>query len=193
MTMQQVTMSEYLQTRYGSFPHCGSCVCQKCLYWWSGRCPEGECYDDKRAKEEPYNKAFPERSPRTQWSNWNLPGEQAHWCRGGTFYPVSYCEHFVKYQGAEIEDCIRAPVQYFQDGYLKCTLKDRIGCEACTMGRNDKNIFDCQYMTDSGCNKLIEAKNRMLDAIASGAEIEPCERQCCAGCTRQCQYRCGVK
>lgn len=99
MTMQQVTMSEYLKTRYGSFPHCGSCVCQKCLYWWSGRCPEGECYDDKRAKEEPYNKAFPERSPRTQWSNWNLPGEQAHWCRGGTFYPVSYCEHFVKYQG----------------------------------------------------------------------------------------------
>jgi hypothetical protein len=84
-------------------------------------------------------------------------------------------------------------VQYFQDGYLKCTLKDRIGCEACAMGRNDKNIFDCQYMTDSGCNKLIEAKNRMLDAIASGAEIEPCERQCCAGCTRQCQYRCGVK
>lgn len=77
MTMQQVTMSEYLKTRYGSFPHCGSCVCQKCLYWWSGRCPEGECYDDKRAKEEPYNKAFPERSPRTQWSNWNLPGEQA--------------------------------------------------------------------------------------------------------------------
>lgn len=94
MTMQQVTMSEYLKTRYGSFPHCGSCVCQKCLYWWSGRCPEGECYDNKRAKEEPYNKAFPERSPRTQWSNWNLPGEQAHWCRGGTFYPVSYCEHF---------------------------------------------------------------------------------------------------
>lgn len=119
--------------------------------------------------------------------------EQAHWCRGGTFYPVSYCEHFIKYQGSEIEDCVRAPVQYFQDGYLKCTLKDRIGCEACTMGKNDKNIFDCQYMTDSGCNKLIEAKNRMLDAIASGAETEPCERQCCAGCTRQCQYRCGVK
>ena len=190
--MQQVTMSEYLKTRYGSFPHCGSCVCQKCLYWWSGRCPEGGCYDDKRAKEEPYNKKFPERSPRIQWSNWNLLGEQAHWCRGGNFYPVSYCERFVKYQGSEIEDCIRAPVQYFQDGYLKCTLKDRIGCEACAMGRNDKNIFDCQYMTDSGCNKLIEAKNRMLDAIASGAEIEPCE-QCCAGCTRQCQYRCGVK
>lgn len=83
-------MSEYLKTRYGSFPHCGSCVCQKCLYWWSGRCPEGECYDDKRAKEEPYNKAFPERSPRTQWSNWNLPGEQAHWCRGGTFFIIQY-------------------------------------------------------------------------------------------------------
>lgn len=193
MTMQQVTMSEYLQTRYGSFPHCGSCVCQKCLYWWSGRCPEGGCYDDKRAEEEPYNKAFPERSPRTQWSNWKLPGEQAHWCRGGNFYPVSYCKHFVKYQGSEIEDCIRAPVQYFQDGYLKCTLKDRIGCEACAMGKNDKNIFNCQYMTDSGCSKLIESKNRMLDAIASEAEIEPCEQQCCAGCTRQCKYRCGVK
>lgn len=136
MTMQQVTMSEYLKTRYGFFPSCDHCVCRKCLFWWSDRCPVGECYDDKRAKEEPYNKAFPERSPRTQWSNWNLPGEQAHWCRGGTFYPVSYCEHFAKYQGA---------------------------------------------------------KNRMLDAIASGAEIEPCERQCCAGCTRQCQYRCGVK
>ena len=125
--MKQVTMSEYLKTRYGSFPHCGSCVCPKCLYWWSGRCPEGECYDDKRAKEDPYDKAFPQRSPRTQWSNWNLPGEQAHWCRGGNFYPVSYCERFVKYQGSEIEDCIRAPVQYFQDGYLKCTLKDRFG------------------------------------------------------------------
>ena len=43
MTMQQVTMSEYLKTRYGFFPSCDHCVCRKCLFWWSDRCPVGEC------------------------------------------------------------------------------------------------------------------------------------------------------
>ncbi len=112
-------------------PHCGDCVCRKCLYWCSDRCPYGKCYDDHRAKEEPYDKIHPEKSPRTSWSNWNKPGEQAHWCRGGALYPVSYCEHFEKYMGCQVMECLKAVVAVFQDGYIDCSLVDTLGCEAC--------------------------------------------------------------
>lgn len=54
-----------------------------------------------------------------------------------------------------------------------------------------ENVYDCQYMTDTGCGKLIEAKNRILDAIAVGEETEICTEQCCRGCTKSCAYRCG--
>lgn len=31
---------------------------------------------------------------------------------------------------------------------------------------NMKKVSDCQYMTDAGCDKLIETKNRIPDAAA---------------------------
>lgn len=173
---------------------CSPCICDQCLYWWSSRCPYGRCFDDERARTEPYDKAHPEKSPRTGWTIWNRPGEQAHWCRGGFFYPARYCEKFVKYEGSVIEECVDCPIQVFQDGYIICSLKEIMGCEACIgrkEGRNIKNVYDCQYMTDTGCEKLIAAKNQMLDAIASGEETDICREQCCRGCTKQCRYRCG--
>lgn len=127
----QISITEYISTRDGRFPSCGSCVCRSCLYWWSHRCPYGGCYDDLRAKENPYNIAHPDKPPRTAWSNWNKPGEQAHWCRGGVFYPAHYCERFVKYMGSRIEKCLRCNVQVFQDGYMDCCLVETVGCENC--------------------------------------------------------------
>lgn len=191
--MEQITIEDYLKNQRTSKMGCGECICKKCLYWWSGRCPHGGCYDDFRAKDEPYNKTHPGLPPRTLWSDWNKPGEQAHWCRGGDFYPTLYCEHYVRYEGETIEECIRENVQVFQDGYMQCSVKDHIGCEACAAGVEDLGIYNCQYMTDSGCNKLIEAKSRMLDAIAAGAQIKPCNEQCCIGCIRQCSYQCGER
>lgn len=189
----QMDIFQYL-SETPMFMHCGHCVCSKCLYHESGRCPYGCCFDDKRARTDPYDKAHPDRPPRTAWSNWDKPGEQAHWCRGGFFYPTSYCGNFVKYKGAVIEECIGCNICVFQDGYVSCSLKETMGCEACisqSEGKNVENVYDCQYMTDSGCGKLITAKNRILDAIAAGEETEMCREQCCRGCTKSCGYRCG--
>ena len=65
------------------------------------------------------------------WSNWNKPGEQAHWCRGGTFYPTYTCKHFVKYKGQQVKTCLKYNVSVFQDGYIECGLVDTLGCEKC--------------------------------------------------------------
>ena len=74
----QLTISDYLQARDNTpIKHCGQCVCRSCLYWESGRCPFGGCYDDHRAAIVPYDKAHPDRAQRTAWSNWDKPGEQA--------------------------------------------------------------------------------------------------------------------
>ena len=175
------------------FSSCSQCVCRKCLFWWSGRCQYGECYDDKRAAKEPYDKAHPSEPLRTGWSNWNHPGEQAHWCRGGILYPISYCEKFIKYIGSTVEDCVSAPVQIFQDGYTFCTLKESIGCDACIAGNEGRKIneFSCEHMTDTGCERMITAKKLILDEIIAGEELEPCREQCCIGCKRSCGYRCG--
>lgn len=128
----QITLEEYLQSRHKTFPTCGDCVCNNCLYWWSSRCPYGKCYDDHRAETDPYDAAHPDRPPRKWWSDWNKHGEQAHWCRGGDLYPVSYCHHFVKYDaGQDIRDCLCAPVSVYQDGYIWCSIVDSIGCQEC--------------------------------------------------------------
>ena len=74
---------DYLDEKSNTIAFCDRCVCRACLYWWSNRCPYGKCYDDYRAKIEPYNKIYPDKPPRTGWSNWNKLGEQEHWCRGG--------------------------------------------------------------------------------------------------------------
>lgn len=108
---------------------CGPCICLKYLYWWSCRCPYGECWDDYRAKADPYDKAHPDKPPRTGWSNWRT--NQAYWCRGGTFYPVYYCEHFVKYKGQQVKWCLDCNVSVFQDGYILCSLVESVGCQEC--------------------------------------------------------------
>ena len=185
----QIDIFEYLSER-SIFMHCGHCVCSKCLYQESGRCPYGCCFDDKRARD----KAHPNRPPRTTWSNWNKPGEQAYWCRGGLFYPTRYCENFVKYESSVVEECIDCNIQVFQDGYVRCSLKETVGCEACisqSEGEDVEKSYDCQYMTDTGCEKLIVVKNQILDAIAKSEEMEICKEQCCKGCTKMCRYRCG--
>lgn len=189
----QMNLTDFIPREHPVFG-CGECVCKRCLYWWSERCPHGDCYDDQRAKTDPYDKAHPEKPPRTGWSDWNKPGEQEHWCRGGGFYPVRYCEHYTKYEGSSVEDCVDAPMQIFQDGYVRCSLKETMGCEACierSENRKARNQFDCPYMTDTGCEKMIAAKSLMLDAISEGEEIEMCREQCCIGCTKTCGYRCG--
>lgn len=128
----QISISEYIQARENTpFKHCGQCVCRSCLYWRSGRCPYGGCYDNHRAEIDPYDKAHPDKRPRTAWSDWNKPGEQAHWCRGGTFYPVSYCQQFVKYKGCQVKECLKCNVAVYQDGYIACSLVDTLGCTEC--------------------------------------------------------------
>ena len=111
------------------FGGCDKCLCRNCLYWWSGRCPYGGCYDDLRAKENPYDKAHPNEPPRDWWSNWRE--DQAHWCRGGIFYSQHICTAFIRYEGSKIQECFGAPVQVFQDGHIRCSLVDTVGCEAC--------------------------------------------------------------
>lgn len=127
----QLSIISCLKIPVCSVMHCKDCLCKQCLFWWSGRCPVGECFDDARAKETPYDQAHKDRPPRTTWSDWNKPGEQAHWCRGGIFYPTGYCEHYRKYLGSQIKTCLKANVQVFQDGYISCSLIESSGCEVC--------------------------------------------------------------
>lgn len=192
----QIDLFNYVKERDSrTIKHCGQCVCDNCLYWWSHRCPYGDCYDDIRAKENPYDKAHPDKSPRKMWSNWNKPGEQAHWCRGGMFYPTKYCEHFVKYKGSTVEDCVDAPMQIFQDGYIICSLKETIGCDEClarSEGRAREQIYGCPYMTEVGCESHINALALMAyNILNEGENMEMCGEQCCIGCTKTCGYRCG--
>lgn len=169
----QMSITEYISTRDGRFSSCSSCVCRNCLYWWSYRCPYGGCYDDFRSKENHYDKAHPDRPPRTLWSNWNKPGEQAHWCRGGISYPQSYCEEFVKYEGCKIEECVDAPIQVFQDGYISCSIKDAMGCEACIDRKKIEErikLYGCQWMTETGCDAHINSLSLMAKAILEEGE-----------------------
>lgn len=123
---------------------CDQCICRRCMLWWSSRCPYGECYDDHRAKVNPYDKAHPGESPRTGWTNWKT--DQAFWCRGGVTYPVSECPDFVQYQKPQVKECLKSNIQVWADGYVQCSLIDCLGCEACynefLVGRNDKEEDD---------------------------------------------------
>ena len=107
---------------------CSKCICNTCLMWWSGRCPYGGCYDHYRAQAEPWP-----GETRTGWTNWNKPGEQAYWCRGGIFYATAYCDHYVEYDESRtlIKTCLLENVHVFQDGYIKCGLVDVLGCQEC--------------------------------------------------------------
>lgn len=108
---------------------CGDCLCRKCLFWWSGRCPYGVCYDDHRAKTDPYDKAHPGQPPRKGWTLWRE--QQAWWCRGGICYPQHSCRHYVEYAGQKVKTCLRANVSVFQDGYIHCPIVENVGCQWC--------------------------------------------------------------
>ncbi len=71
----QIDFKEYLKQQRKVISSCSDCVCQNRLLWWSSRCPYGGCYDDKRAVEDPYDKANPGNPPRKGWTDWNKPGE----------------------------------------------------------------------------------------------------------------------
>ncbi len=190
----QISIFEYTKAVKSTIWSCSSCVCDKCLYKQSGRCPYGDCYDDKRARVDPYDKAHPGRPPRKSWSNWNKPGEQAHWCRGGIFHPVSYCEKFVKFEGLEIQECVACNISVYQDGYIDCSIKTHMSCEQCIEeqeGRKREEIYGCRYMTELGCSAHINALSLMADEVLAGSGEEMCKEQCCIGCRKICGYRCG--
>ena len=107
------------------------CICEKCLYHWSGRCPYGGCYDDLRAIENPYDKAHLGKPPRTSWTDWKE--DQAYWCRGGIFYQTQECDKFEEYVHSKhiVKECLKSIIDVFQDGYIRCSLVELIGCEEC--------------------------------------------------------------
>lgn len=86
-----------------------------------------------------------------------------------------------------------ANIAVFQDGYVQCSLKEAIGCDACIARAEGQKIneYACEYMTDTGCERMFTAKSMILDAIPAGEDIELCTEQCCIGCNRTCGYRCG--
>ena len=108
---------------------CTECVCRNCLYWWSGRCPHGECYDDLRAVVMPYDKAHPNEPPRTAWTKWRT--EQAYWCRGGITYPAHGCDSYYPNGNAQVFTCLNANVTRFSDGYIRCSIIESVGCAEC--------------------------------------------------------------
>lgn len=109
---------------------CGDCICKDCMRWCQSKCPFGACRDDWRATVNPYDAAHG-GVIRKQWSDWNKPGEQAHWCRGGICYPAHICEHYVQYQKPDVQYCLNATVTKWADGTIICSLVDAIGCEEC--------------------------------------------------------------
>ena len=112
---------------------CSDCLCQSCLMWWSNRCPYGGCFDDHRAKVNPYDVAHPNKMSRPSWSAQNKPGEQAHWCRGGITFPTKECDRYILYKREETrsKSCLLSNVVIFQDGHIQCSIIDSIGCEEC--------------------------------------------------------------
>lgn len=107
---------------------CKKCICGNCLNRYIQKCPYGECYDDKRAVEQPY---CLNRIDNRFWSDANKFMERAHWCRSGMFYPENKCENYVEYKGVVVQECIKANVLRYQDGTLICPLIDNYGCEKC--------------------------------------------------------------
>lgn len=149
----QINFEEYIVSQRKIFPSCSDCVCNHCLFHCSGRCPYGNCFDDKRALEHPYDAAHPGEPLRTAWSNWDKPGEQAHWCRGGIFYPSTYCKDFIKYKGCEVKECLKENVVVYQDGYIGCSLVDTFGCENCYKEFEQKLAFggEGKYEINNNC------------------------------------------
>ena len=137
--MEQLSVFDLIEPKL-SVGGCGACVCKGCMRQWQGRCPYGRCFDDVRAKNMPYDKAHP-GVIRKQWSEWNKPGEQEHWCRGGAFYPTTMCDNYVKYQKPVVKECLEALVTVWPDGYIDCSLVSTIGCESCMKRWEEKQLL----------------------------------------------------
>lgn len=166
------------------------CICEKCLYRWSGRCPHGRCYDDLRAKQNPYDKAHPDKPPRTSWSNWKE--DQAYWCRGGILYQAYECEQFVEYDKTKtiVKECLEAVIQVLQDGYIQCSLVDLMGCEECMRRfedrinrKEDEELAKQTYWTK--CGRKFEKNST---AGVTGYHIPDGDMQC-----EECPFRLEVK
>lgn len=116
-----------------TFLACSACACHTCLYYWSKRCTYGECWDDYRAKYDPYPAHHMGDAPRALWSDWDMPGEQRHWCRGGFFFPDNQCGHYAKYEPDKhvIRPCLSSNVEVYQDGYIGCSVITIHGCRWC--------------------------------------------------------------
>lgn len=108
---------------------CRGCLCRECLFWWSGRCPHGGCFDDWRAANKPYDKSHPNDPPRKGWSKWKT--DQAYWCRGGITYPTNLCCYYVEYKRHKVKQCLGANISVFQDGFISCSIIDSVGCREC--------------------------------------------------------------
>lgn len=112
---------------------CSKCLCRTCLLNWSSRCIWDGCFDNIRALYKPYDKAHPDKPPRTGWTRWSEPGEQAHWCRGGSFYSTLICPFYITYDESKTvcKSCLEGLIVVYQDGYIKCSLIDLWGCTDC--------------------------------------------------------------
>ncbi len=130
--MRETLESEYTEQEPKiAYWGCRDCLCEDCLYRWSGRCPYGECYDDLRAKANPYDKAHPDDPPRTGWSTWE--SDQAFWCRGGICYSAFDCRRYEKIDDrlTVAKECLCAHVTVYQDKYIRCPIIDKVGCKEC--------------------------------------------------------------
>ena len=137
----QLSVFDMLELPTISIGGCGRCVCNECMRWWQSRCPHGSCWDDQRAQIMPYDAAHGGKI-RKLWSDWNKPGEQAHWCRGGSFYPAHMCEHYAPYIRPKVQYCLNAAVRVWADGTIDCSLVDAIGCEKCMKIWEERNTDD---------------------------------------------------
>ena len=122
------------------FPNCSDCDCYTCLHYRSGRCA---CYDDIRSKIRPREKETGEHW--TGWSKCEEPGEQDHWCRGGILTPQhGKCQKYVRVDEEKIivQDCLKAVIIKYQDGYIRCSLLENLGCEKCYREWEKRNETD---------------------------------------------------
>lgn len=108
---------------------CKDCICASCLKYEEGQCHYGDCYDDYRVAFQPW--CMNNAGTRKSWSNWNRKDEQKHWCRGGVFYPAERCDKYIKYTGCSVQECLKAVVHKYQDGFIKCPIIENFGCDKC--------------------------------------------------------------
>ena len=146
---------------------CGPCVCKKCLLWWSGRCPRGGCWDEWRAAHEPWPGPV-----RRQWTDWDRPGEQAHWCRGGACYAARACPDYIEYEADKtiVQDCLEGAVVKYQDGYIQCSMIEVMGCEECYRRFEERIEGDEIGMIESKNTNELQGQYELSDLLPKDEE-----------------------